>query len=406
MLDQRPRALAGSPEEENVRAPGLVRRPPRRILHVLAGLAYGGIETWLLDVMRASDRGCYPMDFLVLADEPGAREQEVRALGGRVIPCPQPRQPWRVARRFKEVLRTEGPYAVVHSHVHHYSGFLMRLAAQAGVPVRVAHSHYDTRAIEARRRWPRRLYRSLMTRWIRRHATDRIAVSREAAEDLYGPSWMAEKKCQIIYCGLDFTPFAVTGDRRKLLAQLGLPADALVIGHVGRFFWGKNHAFLLEIAAETFVREPRARLLCLGDGPLMNEIQGQASAMGIADRVVFTGSRTDVPLLMTTVMDALVLPSHHEGLGLVLVEAQAAGLPCLMAAHLPAAAIVLPQLVHRLPLDAPAASWAEALLQVAGRAPMRRESALEAMTDSEFSIQKSIARLLQVYGAGPNGRVR
>ena len=125
--------------------------------------------------------------------------------------------------------------------------------------------------------------------------------------------------------------------------------------------------------------------------------------MGIADRVLFTGSRTDVPLLMTTVMGALVLPSHHEGLGLVLVEAQAAGLPCLMAAHLPAAAVVLPQLVHRLSLEAPAATWADGLLEVAGRTPMPREQALAGMRASEFSIDRSIPGLIQVYDGSPTG---
>jgi glycosyltransferase involved in cell wall biosynthesis len=403
MLDQPARAVTGSVADENVPPRGSVRGPPRRLLQVVSGLAYGGIESWLLNVMRATDRGRYPMDFVVFANEQSGSEDEVRALGGRVILCPHARRPWLVARRFKEILGTEGPYDVVHSHVHHYSGLVLRLAAQAGVPVRVAHSHYDTRALAANRQWPRRLYLALMRHWIRRYATDRIAVSREAAQDLYGARWSAEKKCQILYCGLDFAPFAVIGDRRTLLAKLGLPVDALIIGHVGRFFEAKNHAFLLEIAAETFVREPRARFLCLGDGPLLREIQGRARTMGIADRVLFTGSRTDVPLLMTTVMGALVLPSHHEGLGLVLVEGQAAGLPCLMAAHLPAAAVVLPQLIHRLSLEAPAAAWAERLLQIAGGAPMPREQALAGLRTSDFSIQRSIPRLLQVYDGSPTG---
>lgn len=373
------------------------RAEPRRVLHVVASLVRAGIEVWLLNVMRATGRAHRPMDFLVLTDQPGECEDEVRALGGRVMPCPHPRRPWLVARRFREVLRTQGPYAVVHSHVHHYSGFLMRLAAREGVPVRVAHSHNDTRAFEARRPWPREFYRSLMRNWIRSHATDRIAVSRESAEDLFGASWEADENCHIIRCGVDFAPFAVVGDRRKVLAELGLPADALVIGHVGRFHPRKNHAFLLEIAAEAFAREPLARLLCLGDGPLMHEIRGKAIAMGIADRILFAGSRTDVPLLMTTVMDVFVLPSHHEGLSLATLEAQAAGLPCVLADGLTREGDVLAPLMHRVSLEAPAEKWAECLLQVAGRATLRQESALEAMSGSEFSVEHTTAQLCRIY---------
>jgi glycosyltransferase involved in cell wall biosynthesis len=101
---------------------------------------------------------------------------------------------------------------------------------------------------------------------------------------------------------------------------------------------------------------------------------------------------------MTTVMDVFVLPSHHEGLSLASLEAQAAGLPCVFADGLTNEGDVLAELIHRLSLEAPAATWAECLLQVAGRAPMRRESALKAMGESEFSVQRSAARLLQVYG--------
>jgi glycosyltransferase involved in cell wall biosynthesis len=377
------------------------RGRPRRILHVLAGFACGGIEIWLLNVLRATDRARYPMDFLVLTDQPGACE-EVRALGGRVIACPHPRRPWLAARRFREILRTQGPYAVVHSHVHHYSGFLMRLAADAGVPVRVAHSHNDTRVVEKHASWRRRFYLGLMKRWIRRFATHRIAVSRSAAEDLFGPDWSSDRRCRVIACGIDFAAFAGADCRVAMRQSLGLAEDALVIGHVGRFQERKNHRFLLEIAAQVFARDPDARLLLVGEGELRPVIEARAAELRMADRVVFTGARADVAALMQA-MDVFVFPSHHEGLGLVLLEAQATGLPSLMADHLPAAAIVLPQLIHRLSLKAPAAKWAECVLQIAGRAPIRRDSALKAMSKSEFSIQRSVVRLLQVYEMSPTG---
>ena len=112
-----------------------------------------------------------------------------------------------------------------------------------------------------------------MRHWIRRYATDRIAVSREAAQDLYGARWSAEKKMSgsstVVWILLHFR------DRRSTHAvgKARATGHALIIGHVGRFFEAKDHAFLLEIAAQTFVREPRARFLCLGDGPLLREFR-------------------------------------------------------------------------------------------------------------------------------------
>ena len=100
-----------------------------------------------------------------------------------------------------------------------------------------------------------------------------------------------------------------------------------MIGHVGRFLWAKNHPFVVKVAAALFQREPRARLLLIGDGPLQPEIEALVRTSGIADRVIFAGARADVPRLLKGAMDAFVFPSHFEGLGLAAVEAQAAGLP-------------------------------------------------------------------------------
>lgn len=371
----------------------------QRILQVVTSLERGGIELWLMQVLRSADPARYQIDFLVL-DQDGALAPEARRLGSRVVTSPEPKKLWRVWRDFATVLRAQGPYDVVHGHMHHYNGLVLRMAAWHGVPCRVAHSHNDTRVVEQHPSWRRRCYLELMTHWIRRFATHRIAVSREAAEDLFGASWAAERNCQIVYCGLDLAPFAAIGDRAETLADLGLPDDALVIGHVGRFHWRKNHAFLLEIAAEAFAREPRARLLCLGDGPLMDEIELRAKAMGIAERIVFAGSRADVPMLMTTAMDVFVLPSHHEGLSLASLEAQAAGLACVLADGLTREGDVVPQLIRRLPLSAPAAEWAAMVLAVAGQPRMRSEMALATLGQSHFAIERSVERIRSVYDSG------
>jgi glycosyltransferase involved in cell wall biosynthesis len=375
---------------------------PCRILHVVSSLEHGGIEVWLLQMLRRIDRDRYQMDFFVLRERAGALEQEVQTLGSRVLIARSPRRVWQVGRDFSNALASYGPYDVVHSHVHHFGGLIVRMAARHGVPLRVAHSHNDTRVVERHASWPRRCYLGLTRRWIRRFATDRIAVSRSAADDLFGPNWSRDPRCEIIPCGVDFTAFAGSDSRLVTRQALGLPEDASVFGHVGRFHRRKNHGFLLEIAARLFARNERAYLLLIGDGELMPEIKAQAHQLGIGDRVVFTGDRADVPILMQA-MDAFVFPSHHEGLGLVLLEAQAAGLPCVLNEDLPEEADVVSSLMHRLPLTAPAAAWAERLLQVAGRAPLRRENALKAMSESEFGIERSVARLLRAYSTAAKG---
>jgi len=114
-----------------------------RILQVVGGMNRHGTETWLMNVLRSVDRTRFQMDFLVHTDEQQAYEDEAKALGSQVIRCLHPSRPWMYAKNFRQVLREHGSYDVVHSHIHHYSGFVLRLAHQAGIPLRIAHSHSD-----------------------------------------------------------------------------------------------------------------------------------------------------------------------------------------------------------------------------------------------------------------------
>ena len=168
-----------------------------KILHVVGSLDRGGAETWLTQMLRHIDRQVYSMDFLVHTTEPGALDKEVMELGARIVPC-LPRlndgNPLQYARNFRRILRECGPYDCVHSHIHHSSGYVLMLAAMMGVPVRIAHSHNDTSAIDRTCPSLRRMYSSGMDMLIRRFATLGIAVSRSAAPSLFSPSWTADKR--------------------------------------------------------------------------------------------------------------------------------------------------------------------------------------------------------------------
>jgi glycosyltransferase involved in cell wall biosynthesis len=332
-----------------------------------------------------------------LHGQPGAQDEEVRALGSRVIVCDEHRRPWRFARRFDRIMREYGPYDVIHSHTHFFGGYVLRLAARHGIPLRIAHSRNDTRVREKGRGWPRRAYVWLMRRWIRRCANFRIAISRTAAEDLFGDGWLGDDRFRMVYSGRDFSPYAEPADRGRVRTSLGLPLDAFVLGHVARFYWRKNHPFVIEVAAALFRREARAWLLLVGDGPDQAEIEALAQKSGIADRVIFAGARSDVPRLLKGAMDAFIFPSHYEGLGMAVVEAQAAGLPCIIASTMPAEIDLVPELIHRLSLDAPADAWAERILDVVAAPGPSLDATYRAVCESDFAVQRSVEHLQAIY---------
>jgi glycosyltransferase involved in cell wall biosynthesis len=369
-----------------------------RILHVLGALGVGGVETWLVDVLRHIDRERFGMDFLVHTAQPGTHDDDVRELGSTIIPCLHPRRPPLYARTFKRVLREQGPYDVVHSHVHHFSGYVLRLAQQAGIRIRIAHCHSDRVQREAHAGMVRRGYLRMMEQWIARYATVGLAASRQAARDLCGPAWEADPRWRVLLYGRDLRPYQVAVDPGAVRAELGLPPEAFVIGHVGRFVEAKNHAFLVDIARAVATRAPHTRVLLVGDGPLRPAIAQQVAHAGLADRVVFAGARSDVPRLLQGAMDVFVFPSLFEGLGLALLEAQAAGVRCVASAVVPEEVDVIKPLVRRVSLAQPAAAWAEVILATRAAAPgITRQNALALVEQSAFNMRTHLEQLERIY---------
>ncbi len=372
---------------------------PIKILHVVGGMNRGGTETWLMGMLRHSERTQFHFDFLVHTDQPCAYDEEIRTLGSRIIPCLHPEQPWRYAQSFRQILHTYGPYAVVHSHVHHYSGFVMRLARQAGVPVRIAHSH--TTSPKQGQKLIRRLYFELMEQQIRANATVGLAVSRQAAEALFGSAWTIDSRWHVLYCGIDMAPFRKAVDPVSVRAQLHIPPDAFVIGHVGRFVEVKNHSFLLDIAAEIARREPLMHLLLIGDGNLRSQIEQRVAEVGLTNRVIFTGERSDIAQLLRGAVDTFLMPSLIEGLGLALIEAQAAGCPCVFSDVIPDEARLVSHLLHPLALSQPTSIWAEKICAIKNsqhkNSEINQATAYHMIEQSPFNLRVGIHELARLY---------
>jgi glycosyltransferase involved in cell wall biosynthesis len=248
-----------------------------RILHMLGTMNPGGVETWLMHALRNIDRNTFHMDFCTFGTEAGLYAGEADELGSIVLRCSKSANLWSFRRRFRRILR-EGSYQIAHSHVHLFSGALLRWAKAEGVPIRIAHSHNtsDGRPNTGMRRF----YRRLMKSWIDRYATHGLAASSAAAVALFRENWQADGRFRVLHCGIDLHPFQEPVDRRKVLKELGIPADALVVGHVGRFDPQKNHRFLLDVARETLKRRPDVHFLLVCDGPLRVEIEALARGDG------------------------------------------------------------------------------------------------------------------------------
>ena len=362
--------------------------PPIRVLQVMPAMDAGGMETFVMNVYRAIDRDKVQFDFLYHYDKPCFYDYEIQALGGQITNLTV-----RQDNNLPGYLAALGRFFDAHSYriIHgHYSGFGMfynAVARRKGIPVRVGHSHntaYEPNMVGK--------LDKLMSARFDADLTDRFACSRKAGEMLF-----KGHPFTVLPNGVDTDRFAKhdPADRARRREHLGVSEDEILLGHVGRFSAQKNHAGLLRIFAAVHSRLPKTRLLLIGGGPLEAETRALAAQLGLGDAVIFAGVRTHMPAFYHA-MDAFLLPSLFEGLPVVLVEAQVAGLPCFVADTVDAGAAFAPN-VQFLPLDTPAA-WADAIVNAVARDGLARNPQAQAQAiDAGFDVRTSAAYLQNFY---------
>lgn len=370
-----------------------------RVLHAIGDLNRGGAETWMMHVLRSIDRERYQMDFLVRTSERSDYYDEVLGLGSRIHHCTGQRKPWQFAARFAEIIAANPAYDILHGHLVRYDGITMWLGVRNRIPLRVKHSHCDCGPAHATASVPWKCYHNIDRFLLRRYATAGLACGLQAARWSFGPEWNTDPRWRILPYGVDLSPFRKPRLRAmRLREQLGIPPLAIVIGHVGRYHEQKNHPYLLEIAQEVCQRDPNFYFVLVGDGDLKPRITAEIHARQLQGRVLELGSRGDVSELMMSLMDVFVLPSLFEGFPLVMIEAQAARLPCIVSSTISPETKLLPEPVTALAIDGPADVWAERILAT-GRAPANCHSgsARCPLDGTDYDIDSSVRRLDAFY---------
>ncbi len=329
---------------------------PIRVLNLFTIMDRGGAETMVMNYYRHIDRTKVQFDFLVHREQPGVYEDEIKALGGRIYRmCPiYPQNFARYKRDIRGFFQEHPEYRIIHSHMSELGYFAFREATEQDIPVRICHAHnaphgFDTKMI----------MRTYFKKRMMPYLTHLFMCGLESGRWLYGKQ--NESRFIMLNNAIDVAAYRCDAAKRASVRRsLGF-ADELVIGHVGRFNPQKNHPFLLEIFSALLKKEPSAVLLLVGGGDDMPKIQARAKALGVAEHVRFLGVRSDVADLMQA-MDVFVFPSLYEGLGIVLIEAQASGLPCIVSDTIPPEAY-LTDLVFPQKLSASPEEWADAILE-------------------------------------------
>ncbi len=359
-----------------------------RVLQVLGKTNLGGAESRIMDLYRHMDREQIQFDFLIHYKEKGYFDDEIKELGGNIYYLPSFRvynyfAYKKACRRFFE---EHSYFAAVHGHMTSTAAIYLPEAKRAGIPLTIAH---------ARSAGVDKGLKGIITKVLRRNLFKKcdkmFACSDLAAEAVFGKKRYEENRVTILPNAVDTKAFLRDEKvRMELRKQYGLE-DKFVIGHVGRFHYAKNHAFLLDIFAEMVKKKEDAVLMLLGDGPLKEEIEQKARQMGIAKKVIFTGNQTPVAPFYQA-FDFLLFPSRFEGLPGTVVEAQAAGLKCLISDTI-TKQVKATELVNFMSIEETAEKWADAVLQIEAQ-PESRECNL---SETNFDVNNQVAFYKEVY---------
>ena len=338
---------------------------PIRILHVFAELDSGGVSNFVMNIYREIDRSQIQFDFAVTDGLRSLYDSEVIEKGGRIFYFDNPKDLTGILRR---VLRENGSFHAVHSHLFFYSGLILAEAKKAGVPIRIAHAHNahtgESRSV------PRIAYERGMQMLIRTNATHMLGCSEKACRYVFGDKIMKDNRAMVMPDGIDCGRFAFDIEtRRAVREEYGLN-NKFVVGHVGHFNPAKNHEKILSVFSEVCHRRTNAVLLLVGDGEIEQEVRNQTEQLGLTDKVVFAGAHKDVERFYQA-MDVFVFPSRYEGFGMAMIEAQASGLPCVASDVVPIETNVSGRTKY-LSLDASNEIWAESLLSSEMLDPCKR----------------------------------
>lgn len=353
-----------------------------RVLQCVNNMHRAGLETILMNYYRNMDRSKIQFDFLTHRPETSDYDEEILSLGGRIYHAPR-LYPWNYPSYFaymKRFFREHPEYKIVHSHIDAMSYLPLLTAKRAGVPIRIAHSHNTD--ID-------RDYKYILKQYFRYRlpsaANYFCSCGAEAGRFLF-----QREDARWIPNAIEPERFLFAPQVREIKrGELGL-GDAFALGHIGRFSDQKNHTFLLELFAAVLEREPGAVLLLAGTGETEPRIRNQAAEMGLEENVRFLGKRADVNELYQA-MDVFVMPSLFEGVPVVGIEAQFAGLPCVFSDKVPPE-VAFTDLCRFVELEKPASFWAEQVL-----AARQQERSAEPVSGSAYDAARASRDLEEYY---------
>lgn len=323
-----------------------------RVLHVFSVMNRGGAETMLMNLYRKMDFNIVQFDFIVHTKKKGEYDDEIKSLGGKIFYLPffYGYNLFGYQRAWRSFFRTHPEYSIIHVHYFTIAGAILPIARECNIAVRIVHCHTAVDSLP----FLRYLRFYILRPFAIRNATERFACGNDAGIFFY-----KKNNFIVLNNSIDAEAFRFNSSLRTNIRHYWELNDKFVIGHVGSFTMVKNHNYIIKIFKKIIETNKNAILFLVGDGPLQHDIRDMVVRLGLQEKVIFAGVRANVSELLQA-FDVFLFPSLHEGLPVVLIEAQAAGLKVIASDTISKEANIT-DLVQNISLEASPEEWSEAV---------------------------------------------
>lgn len=368
-----------------------------RVLIIASAMHIGGIENQLMHLLRNADKEKFQIDFTSTMPEAYYR-REIEELGGKFILIPRMshKNPLPYCRKLYRIMK-DGKYDVVHSHELFHSGIVLFVAWLAGVPGRFVHAHnwQDGDGTGKKRGMVRTVYNGVMRCAINGFSTTQMACSTLAGRFLYGDRALKKDSYHLVFNSVDTGKFLDRYDQKE---EGEFCDDWINVLQVGRVTMVKNQLFLTEVAKEFKNRGKKIRILCAGNGDADYEatVHRAIESQKLHEHIQMLGVRSDIDSLMRKA-GAFVLPSQYEGMPLVLIEAQASGLPCVVADTFSHEVDFGLGKVEWLSLSDSVPAWADAIERAIASGRADKTQVLRAVNEKRFDSRMFAETLCRQY---------
>ena len=371
----------------------------KKVLQVVESLSNGGTEAFVMNHYRRIDRSKIQYDFLLADNKYQVYEDEARALGANVFYCKNPSLGTESAfiQSVVEIINKHGPYDIIHAHSNLANTWVMYAARKAGIKVRISHSHaasgQDTNNLISGS------YFKLEKYFLRKSSSLFLACSNEAGKYLYGESFW-KRNGYVFKNGIDVSKFVSATRRQSLIKEFNIEPNNYVFGNITRYDDNKNMDFLLDVFAQLLKTKENCILLLGGaERGKLQYLKEKAKILNVESKVRFIGERQDVQDCLK-LMDIYLFPSIKEGLGIALLEAQAAGLKCVASTGVPQEADVGAGLVEFVELENGCQKWVDTILNNIDYTKPTSDEIMLKFKESGFDVNETTRVLESIYLSG------